>query len=244
MGIPPAAPSPPNWGDIDTWLSKRHSPADEGPAATHSQSELERFVTDANAGAESLTRNAVREHIPDALVVVLVSVFLLLLIRQHFVSAAVSPVTISPADGLSAFHVITDADLATGKLVPQAGWISSVEMARDRYLLQYVPRGSGLRQSQLSRTSGWSARLKGLSVLDLPVRLGPSVPPVEANVTLIASHRASKSPGAIVLKDVPLLAVKRTSSANWATVALSPDQVQTISPYLGNSEILLARTVD
>jgi hypothetical protein len=238
---PPPTPSP-SWSSIDDWIATGHEPAEEGPAAALYYAELEALLDDIEPQADRITASGLRKHIPDLLLALLAVAFVLSAIVQQFRYAPVSQLTIKAAGGLSAFHVITDADVVAQKLAPQNGSIISVSAARGRYLLQYISKGSPLRESQLSRTGGWDTKLRGLSVIDLPVRLGPSLPSVETNVTLVVSQSNGAPRGAVNIKDVLLLAIRRTNAGTWATVALSEDQLACVNPLLKDSHIFLARS--
>lgn len=238
---PPPTPPPPGWTDIDEWLKADHEPSEEGPAASLSENDTALLVDTAVAEAKKLTTHRFKNHWPDFLVIALLALFVAIAVLQQFRYAPVDQLIVNAPGGLPAFHVLTDSDLVVRKLPPRAGAIAQPPSARGRFLLQYVPQGAALRDAQLSRTRQWDVRLKGLSVLQLPVRIGPADPSRETNVTLIASPRNGAAPAAAIIKDVPLLSIRRTNTLAWATVALSTDQLEALKPLLGASDIFIAR---
>lgn len=243
----PSPPTPPNWSAIDAWVHTAHHPpgsSPEGPAASLPQADLELFVDDAVSQADRLNAHWFADHWPDCSVVALVLLLLVALIVQRVRYAPAGQLTVAVRGGLPAFHVIAASDLVLRTLPPRPGTLSRPQLAVGRYLLQPVREGSVLQDAQLSRTGHWDTRLKQLSVIELPVRLGPVEPPLESAVTLLASAHTRRPCSSTLAEDVPLLAVRRVGAAVWVTVALSAGKLDRLRPYLGSSDLFLARAAE
>jgi hypothetical protein len=237
-----AAPGEPaaDWSNIDLWLEKGDGESPDGPVAALTPETQKILLAAAITDAKRLRGRSWSNHWPDAVAVAVFVVFAILGICQHFSHAPVMQLAVAVPGGLQAYHVITNADLVERSAPPAAGAQSNRSAVSGRYLLQYLKQGAVLHDAQLSRTSDWNARLKDRIVVDLPVRLGPSEPPRETTVTLIVAPRRKDVP-AVLPGDVPLLAIRRTTNAIWATVALTSDQLGTIKPLLGDADIFLGR---
>ena len=237
-----APPPSPDWKEVDKWIA-RPSPlaAAAHPAAALSNHEVAALIDDCVLHADRLTAHWFRDHWPDCLLAFVAIVWVSLAFVQQSRFAPVDQLQINVRGGLSPFHVITDADLVARRLAPSVGGIRDFRQARGRYLLQYVPNGAVLRDSQLSRGADWDARLQQRSIVEIPVRVGPLEPPRESSVTLLGAPRMPGKPAGIALADVSLLSIRRVKGVAWASLAVTSRQLQDLQPLLGNSDFYLAR---
>ena len=237
----PNKPAPQvDWSEIDQWLREGPDGETDGPVAGLSDAERHELLDSAIAEAREITRSSRGDHWPDVIVLLALFLFGGLAIRQQVAQAPVTHLAIAAAGGLPAFHVIRDADVMERQGAPAAGAPAKREAVHGRYLLQSVTGGAILHDNQLSRTAGWEATLKDLTIVDLPVRLGPVDPPLETRVTLVISPR-TKTGLAAWSGTTPLLAIRRASNIAWASVALTKDQLDSLKPLLGDADVYVGR---
>jgi len=196
--------------------------------------------------ARSWYRTPFARHWPEFLVLVLVLTLLLFLIAGALRGR--NSVLVVPETGLSAFHVISEADVKILPAIYVPGALSSKEEAVGHYLLQQVPGGSRLYDNQLSKVKLSDTDVSCRQVVSLPLKaasVSTTLSPLD-RVSLLFSPRDNDKKSAVGdnegkalrVDDVIVLAVNRQGDAASVVVAIRAD-MEKVATLLGNSDIVV-----
>lgn len=157
-------------------------------------------------------------------------------------------VVVRPTAGLAPYQVIGPEDLRETVMPRETAAVTSVDAALGRYTLRSVPHGAPLHSGDISGVRVSEADLRGKRILSVPVRAGTISAGVVhgARVSLLLSPRANglpyaTPPAAARSFDAMVLSVVPQGAAASLVVAVDQDDLQTILPLLGTSEVFVSQ---
>lgn len=166
--------------------------------------------------------------------------------RQSFPHGKSDQVVLTVAGGIPKYHVITDKDIVKKNVKTIDGSLSDVSKVWGHYAMEPIGPGATIRSSQLSSGTVSPAALQGRQVFSLPIKgiaYQPKDMPVLVSLYLSPKAADAKQASAVVIKGAFILASGSNANAGWATIALTPEDANTISRLLGTAELYVSEAV-
>ena len=178
-----------------------------------------------------------------AFVAMLVLVFVFVA-RQSFPHGKSDQVVLTVAGGIPKYHVITDKDVVKKNVKTIDGSLSDVSRVWGHYAMEPISPGATIRSSQLSSGTVSPAALQGRQVFSLPIKgVSYQAKDMPVLVSLYLSPKAAddkQAPRTAVIKSAFILASGSNANAGWVAIALTPEDVNTISRLLGTADLYVS----
>jgi hypothetical protein len=180
-------------------------------------------------------------------VVVGVALFGWFVYQRHPTTCVSCRAVIATPSGVKAMAVISGADLkakAMADPIPP-GAFAKVEDVAGRYAVRAMAKDEVITARDVS-TAPLPERLAGRSQILLPVSAGPLANTLTfpAFVTLIATPKCGdKTAKPIVFDDVFIMAIDGAASPPGMVVALTGDEIQSITPVLGCAQFTVVKRI-
>jgi hypothetical protein len=153
-------------------------------------------------------------------------------------------VTLVAPNGVKTLQVITSPDIALKPVKETKGSFEKLEGVVGRYALRPISKDEVLTSKDLS-SSPLPAGLAGREQISLPVNSGDLANTIELPglVSLIATPKCKRSKNKpLSLNDVYVIAFDAPANPTVAVVALTAEQLATLTPFLGCGEFTLVKT--
>lgn len=201
------------------------------------------FAGLAKKQSESDTKPSLVIHLPDLLIVVVLS---LLAVALTFVDRAPPQVVRAPAqvvtarDGLAPFHIIAQSDVEVRNAADEVRARSALNEVTGRYATEQIVKGAVIDPSKLSTGARLSNELDGLRIFN--VKLQPTSilaninPPIKLGVIL--SPRAKDDANKVWVHEVYLLDFHILPDGVSAVVAATDNETQQLSTSLSLGQLI------
>ena len=178
-----------------------------------------------------------------AFFVLLILVFVFVA-RQSFPHGKSDQVVLTVAGGISKYHVITDKDIVKKNVKTIDGSLSDVSKVRGHYAMEPISSGATIRSTQLSSGTISPSDLQGRQVFSLPIKgIAYQAKDMPVLVSLYLSPKVpddKEGSRTVVIKGAFILASGTNANAGWATIALTPEDANTIFRLLGTTELYVS----
>jgi len=161
--------------------------------------------------------------------------------RQNFPHGQSRQVVVSSSSGLLPFRVINSSDVAMENVKTITGSLGKLDEVIGHYPVQELSPRAVVQSSQLSAKKIDSRELAGRQAVVIPVRLGPlagtSKFPLRVSLLFSPKTAATKP---MTIPDAYLLATSEVNGTTYAITAVTPEQLKSLVPLIGASDIVLS----
>jgi len=164
--------------------------------------------------------------------------------RQNFPHGESTQVVVSSQSELPPFKIINSSDVALKKVKTVAGSLSKLDEVVGHYPVQELSPKAVIKSDQISAKKIDSRELAGRQAVVIPVRLGPlaGASKFPLRVSLLLSPRTAETKP-LIIPDAYLLATSEVNGASYAIMAVTAEQMKSLVPVIGTSDITLSVAV-
>ena len=193
------------------------------------------FAALAEQQARSETKNWFVIHIPDLLIVVILSLFA---VAVMFVDRA--PQVVTARAGLAPFHVIAGTDVEVLNAADAAHATNALSEVTGRYATEQIAKGAVIEASKLSSGTRLSNELDGLRIFNVklqPTSILENIKP-PAKLGVILSPRAKDDANKVLIHEVYILEFHSVPDGVSAVVAGTDNEIQQLSTLLSLGQLI------
>jgi len=180
---------------------------------------------------------------PDLVFFGLPLVFIGLGLRAQFMQPqVVQRVAVKPGETLPSFALLDTNKLQAVHVFDQPKTFATVDELKPRYAATTLTSGTLIKDEQLLPADG-SKELAGRHLITLSIKndIGRVAKPMEHVQLMLASREKEKT--GLLIPDVILLSATNNGEATTAVVAVTNDDADRMTPFLGLSDVFVLQTL-